>query len=424
MKKSKLYCILADKGIGLHNSGRTYLCCHSRQYLKDSDNNEIYLDTHTLEDAWASPTRIEIQHALENNIEHDSCQACWDDEHAGKKSRREWHNSMQHPVTERDDQPQIFDLKMGNTCNMKCRTCNPEVSSQWYREDWELNAQPKEGISYPEYLQRWRRIPASYSDNNQNLWATMSKWIPGAVYIDYYGAEPMLVKKNFEVLQNAVDQGTAKNIDLHFSTNGTIWNNDIEQLLKQFKKVYFDLSIDDISDRCGYIRHDSTWELVNGNLQKFLAAQQANNNFQFGVCITVNSLNIYYLDEIFDFFANKGLGTNFNMLHLPYQLCVKSLPDSVKKAITQKLSQYTPDNNINPWARQYWKDHQAIVLNFLNTAIEGQAQHFREFHYYTRGLDRTRAQSFETALPEFAELIKPYFEPLDQLLVVDSQVLK
>ena len=198
MKKSKLYCILADKGIGLHNSGRTYLCCHSRQYLKDSDNNEIYLDTHTLEDAWASPTRTEIQHALENNIEHASCQACWDDEHAGKKSRREWHNSMQHPVAERNDQPQIFDLKMGNTCNMKCRTCNPEVSSQWYREDWELNAQPNEGITYPEYLQRWRRIPASYNDGNQNLWATMSKWIPNAVYIDYYGAEPMLIKKNLK----------------------------------------------------------------------------------------------------------------------------------------------------------------------------------------------------------------------------------
>ena len=111
------------------------------------------------------------------------------------------------------------------------------------------------------------------------------------------------------------------------------------------------------------------------------------------------------------------------MLHLPDQLCVKNLPNSVKEAITKKLSAYEPIFNPDHiWPTQYWKDHQPIVLNFLNTTIEGQQQHFREFHYYTRGLDRTRAQSFETALPEFAELIKPYFEPLDRLLVVGSPV--
>jgi hypothetical protein len=131
-------------------------------------------------------------------------------------------------------------------------------------------------------------------------------------------------------------------------------------------------------------------------------------------------LNIYYLDEIFDFFASKGLGCNFNMLHLPYQLCVKSLPDPVKAAITAKLSKYVPGSNIGSWSTQFWQDHQSVVLNFLNTTIEGQALHFKEFHRYTRGLDRSRDQCFETALPEFAELIKPWFDPLDRLLVVDS----
>lgn len=169
MEQSKLYCVLAHKGLGLHNSGRTYLCCHSRQYLEDSDGRQIYLDTHTLEDAWASPTRREIQTALANDIEHPNCQACWDDEHAGKKSRRQWHNSTHHPVTERDDQPEILDLKMGNVCNMKCRTCNPEVSSQWYREDWELTAGPAENVDFPQYIKRWRRIPAAYGDHNDRL---------------------------------------------------------------------------------------------------------------------------------------------------------------------------------------------------------------------------------------------------------------
>jgi len=407
MHKSRLYCVIADKGLGLHNSGRTYLCCHSRKYLEDEQGEQIYLDTHTLEDAWASPTRLEIQTALARGIEHPSCQACWDDEHAGKKSRREWFNSMALPVTDRSDQPQIFDLKMGNTCNMRCRTCNPEVSSQWYREDWELAAGPREGISYPDYLRRWRRITASYSDDNQALWSTMQEWIPNAVYIDYYGAEPMLIKKNFEVLQAAVDQGRAGEIDLHFSTNGTIWNPELEDLLKNFRNVYFDLSIDDIRSRCGYILYSSDWDLVGTNLTSFLAAKRANPNFHFCVCITINSLNVYYLDEIFDYFASVDLPVNFNMLHLPLHLNMKSLPTAVKHAISQKICDYAVPAAASDWHREYWKAHQSVVINFLNTTVDGQPQFWRDFEYYLRGLDRTRGQTFEQALPEFARLVVP-----------------
>ena len=408
MKPSKLYCVIADKGLGLHNSGRTYLCCHSRKYLEDAQGQQIYLDTHRLEDAWSSPTRREIQQALENEIEHPSCQACWDDEHAGKKSRRQWFNSMQLPVSDRDDQPQLFDLKMGNTCNMRCRTCNPEVSSQWYREDWELNAGPKEGITFADYLPRWRRIPASYSDDNQGLWQTMERWIPNAVYIDYYGAEPMLIKKNFEVLAHAVDQGQSDNIDLHFSTNGTIWNDELEHLLKQFRNVYFDLSIDDIGPRCGYIRYPSTWDLVESNLKKFVISRERNKNFHFCVCITINSLNVYYLPEIFDYFAGLDLSVNFNMLHLPLHLNIKTLPGEVKDSISRKIVGHQIINKPNNWHKRYWDEHKHIVSNFMMSEVDGQKDRWKEFGYYLRGLDQTRSQDFSQSLPEFASLIRPW----------------
>lgn len=414
MNKSGLYCVLADKGLGLHNSGRTYLCCHSRKYLEDLEGQQIYLDTHTLEDAWASPTRREIQTALEQGIEHESCQACWDDEHAGKKSRREHFNSLALPVTERADQPEIFDLKMGNTCNMRCRTCNPEVSSQWYREDWELTAHPQEGVSYPDYLRRWRRIPASYGDDNQALWSTMRGWIPNAVYIDYYGAEPMLIKKNFEVLEYAVAQGRAGEIDLHFSTNGTVWEDYHEQLLRNFRQVFFDVSIDDIQDRCGYIRYSSTWDLVGENFEKYVQASRKHKKFHLSACITINCLNIYYLDEIFRFFAPMRVGINFNLLHLPYHLNVKVLPDPVKQAIALKLRSYTADDDMSPQQREYWQQNMPALIDFMMVPLVDQPMYLQHLHYYTRSLDRTRGQSFETTLPEFARLMAPWFDRFDQ----------
>lgn len=410
MKQNNLYCVLAHKGLGLHNSGRTYLCCHSRKYLEDAHGQQIYLDTHTLEDAWNSPTRKEIQESLDTGVEHPSCQACWDDEHAGKNSRRMHFNNLFDVIEDRTDQPQFLDLKMGNTCNMRCRTCNPEVSSQWYREDWLLNAKDKENVTYAEYLPRWRRITASYSDDNAELWATLQKWLPNTIYIDYYGAEPMLIKKNFEVLEHAVRLGTASNITLHINTNGTIWSDYHEQLLQNFKRVYFDVSIDDIEQRCGYVRYSSDWSLVGNNLEAFRSVTQRNKNFFLSVCVTINCLNVYYLPEIFEYFSSKHVTVNPNMLHLPWLLNIKILPQSVKESIVSKLKNYMPGR---PYHVDHWTNLRDMVTTFLLTTVENQQDHLREFHRHTRGLDQSRNQKFETILPEFSQLLKPYFDQLD-----------
>lgn len=415
MSDKNLYCVIAHHGLALHNSGRAYLCCQSRKYFEDQQGQQIYFDTHTLQDAWNSPTRLEIQQALDAGIEHPSCQACWESEHAGKQSRRQYHNSLGHNIKPNLDQPQIFDLKMGNVCNMKCRTCNPEVSSQWYREDWELNAKLQEGIDFKDYLVRWKRIPASYNDENTNLWETMRQWIPNADYIDYYGAEPMLIQKNFEVLQYAVDQGTAKDINLHFSTNATVWSEEIENLLNNFRKVYFDVSIDDIEDRFGYIRYPSNWTQIKSNIDKFVLAKENNPKFNFGICITINNLNIYYLDEIFEFFANQSLICNFNLLHLPWHLNLKILPIEIKKKILEKLKskKFNFDPNHQSWWNNYWNTHLTVLENFMMGETDSE-RYFREFHYYTRGLDHSRQQKFEESLPEFSALVKPWFDQFDR----------
>lgn len=411
MNKSSLHCVVAHHGLGLHNSGRTYLCCHSRKYLQDTQGNDIYLDTHSLEDAWASPTRLEIQHALDADIEHPNCQACWDDEHADKPSRRMHFNKMYEAVEFRRDQPQLLDLKLGNVCNMKCRTCNPEVSSQWYREDWLLNFQHQLDMSYAEYLQQWRRIAASYSDDNHNLWHTLTQWLPRALYIDYYGGEPMLIKKNFEILEHAVQLDTAKDLVLHINTNGTVWSQYHERLLKNFKLVYFDISVDDIKSRCGYIRYSSDWTLVGSNIDEFLKVIERNSNFLFSVCVTVNSLNVYYLDEIFEYFTSRNLHVNPNMLHRPWQLNCKVLPAPVKEAVIAKLNAYVPSQS---WDVDHWNTLKHTVTAFLHTPVADAPLHFEEFHRVTRMLDQNRNQSFEKILPEFATLTAPYFDQLDK----------
>lgn len=409
MANSSLPCVWARHGLGFHNSGRTYLCCHSRRYLEDPTGQQIYMDTHGPQDAWHSPTRSEIQLALEQGIEHPNCEACWADEHAGKKSRRMYANEMFPHLQDRADQPQLLDLKLGNTCNMRCRTCNPEVSSQWYRDDWLVRARDEEKVEYPVYLRRWKRITASYSDRNDQLWTVLKGWAPNCMYIDYYGAEPMLIEKNFEVLQQAVDQGRSQEITLHFSTNGTVFDQWIENLLARFKQVYFDLSIDDIGDRCGYIRYPSQWSDVEASLNRFVQAAQRHRHFHLGICVTVNSLNVYYLDDIVDYFLARDLSINYNILHLPRHLNIMTLPHAVKTTVAEKLMKYQPPSRQELGIKsQQWRDNRDAIIMYMMTAGETPERHWEDFECYLRSLDKVRQQDFEQALPEFAAVIRPW----------------
>jgi hypothetical protein len=110
---------------------------------------------------------------------------------------------------------------------------------------------------------------------------------------------------------------------------------------------------------------------------------------------------VYYLDEIYDYLLSKNVHVNFNMLHLPWQLNIKVLPAEVKAAVAKKLMQYV--------GNEFWTRERDSILSFLNTAVNDAEQHFKEFEYYTRGLDQTRSQSFEQTLPEFAKLVSPWF---------------
>ena len=115
-KQAKLYCNWADRGMALHNSGGALVCCHSRTFLKDDNDQQIYWHTHTLEDAWNSSTRREIQTALDQGIQHPNCNACWDEENTGGKSRRQWHIELDIDYQGPENVPLLLDLKLGNIC--------------------------------------------------------------------------------------------------------------------------------------------------------------------------------------------------------------------------------------------------------------------------------------------------------------------
>lgn len=390
-RDSKLYCAWADSGIALHNSGRCLLCCHSQTYLQNANQQDLYLDVNTLQDAWTSPTRQQIQADLDAGIQHPNCSACWAEENAGRSSRRLVANQQFKGLPQNAHRPQLVDLKPGNTCNLACRTCWPEVSSKWYRDYWELEAHKQEP-DYKKYLSSWGRIKSSYEPENTRLWTELESWLTDVKYYDIYGAEPMLLSNVFDILQQAVDKNLAHEQSLHINTNGTIWNQRYIDTLTKFKHVALDISIDGIGPHFDYIRYGETWSTVEKNLDRYQELVRNHSNISMCVCVTVCAYNIWYIQDIEQYFKQRGIGYFFNMVHHPEHINVRVLPDAVKAQVREHLA---------------GASHQvASILDFMDMPLGNQSELWAKFWSTTKKLDLLREQDLALTFPEFYDLIK------------------
>jgi len=394
MEKGKnLYCAWADTGLALHNSGRCLLCCHSQTYLQDESGQEIYLDTGTIEQAWNSPTRKQIQADLEAGVQHPNCSACWNEESAGRASRRTINNELFADMTVNPDRPQLVDLKPGNTCNLACRTCWPEVSSKWYRDYWEVEARQWEP-DYRKYLAGWQRIRTSYDRDNAQLWADLETWFADVEYYDIYGAEPMLLDNVFVILQKSVASGRAAQQSIHINTNCTVWNQDYIDILAQFKNVVIDLSIDGVGAHYDYIRYGETWSTVEQNLARYQDLVRSHSNIRMHVCITVCVLNVLQVQELQEYFCARGVQVFYNMVHHPQYLNVRAMPDAVKQQVRAKLEAGEPNWQITS------------ILDFMDMPLTNQPQLWIKFQESTKKLDLLRQQDLALTFPELWQLIK------------------
>lgn len=423
-KQGKLYCPWADKGLALHNSGAALVCCHSRSFLKDQNNEKIFFSTHSLEDAWNSPTRKEIQDALDRGEQHENCAACWGEENAGHTSRRlstiKQLKDMKFSPPD-TDLPLLLDLKLGNVCNLSCRTCNPYVSSKWAKDWWQVfeSKNNNEFNDYKEYSDIiFKTSRDSYKDDNTGFWNKLNKWLPHVTYIDVYGGEPFLTHKLFEVLKdNMHPEKSLEHIKyLHINTNATVWNQDYIDIATKTHHTHFDLSIDGLYDHFDYIRNGETWSTVEKNIENFLNLRTnvvpgepwPENNIVFvSVVITVSYLNVYYLDSIYEYFKNKGVYVHFNLAHTPLHVNIKALPPEVKKIVINKLRL----NSNEEFQQQITPVIEYLEQDFVHDTFAKKYDQsvWKEMIRITNELDKIRDQDFKTTFPEFWEIVKPYW---------------
>lgn len=255
----------------------------------------------------------------------DYCSKCWNLEDNGLQSDRVLKNAALDFYWDRDIKLIEEDVKQGkykplmiknitsNTCNSTCVTCNSYHSTAWAPLEKRLNIIPCEP----------RSMTQDDITKNLNFKELLS--------LNLLGGEPLYEKLNFYIIEQLLAHGNDKCF-IQLTTNGSvILSESNKELLKKFKNINFNISIDGIGPIFEYMRFPLKWKDAMDNLDFF---RSITNNVS--VSYTISNLNVLYHHNTIDWFKKEHLNYHFNPVDEPKHFRPSALPKIVKEEIFKK----------------------------------------------------------------------------------------
>jgi MoaA/NifB/PqqE/SkfB family radical SAM enzyme len=287
----------------------------------------------------------------------------------------------------------FLDLKLGNICNLKCRICGSWSSSTFATEEL-ANLEANQDRKTNHHYQMLRQ--GAWPRENLKFWSEIAQVSEQIQYIEFTGGEPFMIQEHFDLLQALVDHGLAKNIEIHYNTNGTQWPEQAEEIWQYFRHVEVAFSIDDVGARFEYQRSNAVWSQVCDNIQRFRAMRERLLNMTLQICCTVNVFNVLYLEQVAEWIDQQDFDfVYWNMLHDPYYFGIASLPEPAKQAIAKQLNQ-----------AQVSAQHQHEVDRIVDFMLNGASLDGFNLRRELANLDRRRGQNLVDTEPELAEIIE------------------
>jgi MoaA/NifB/PqqE/SkfB family radical SAM enzyme len=280
------FCKMFRHGLTIGPSGAVRPCC----VLKVMDEN-LYI-----EDNWKS--KHESWYKKSQNSETGwipECNNCRVNESLGRGSLRNYANSL---ITDDDQGIVHWDLKINNTCNLACRTCDSWNSSTWEKLSKENPDLPREYTKVRN--KRWHR----------GIEDIMPHLLDARV-VKFTGGEPFLIPQVKKVIEYLIEHGVSENITLHFNTNGTIDINPWIKYFTKFKHTKIHISVDAIGDRFNYIRAGADWNEVSDNIL-FLKSLTKQMSLSLGVLCLPQALNVGHIHEVEEWCQNHDIGFIYN----------------------------------------------------------------------------------------------------------------
>ena len=331
----------------------------------------------------------DLRAQFRNGEKPSGCSNCWAEESAGKTSKRmnSWFKmkkSLENWNPNSEPTLKFIDFKLGNVCNLKCRICGSWSSSKWAQEELDYGENP---------VARKNLTEGGWPKRHPKFFDDVKEYLKDAEFFEFTGGEPFMIKNHFKILEHCVEKGYAKNIDIHYNTNGTQFpQREIFDLWRHFKHVEIAFSIDDVGEQFEYQRHPAKWRPVNSNLVEFKKYQTQNMEFQ--ICTTVNIFNIFSLAKIALWVAQYQPKFFYvNTCFDPDVFNIQTLPKQIKNIVNSRYNMLT--------------DFQP-TLRFMN-AVDRDSEEIRERRKAKiMQTDRYRNENFGEVFPLLNKVLQIY----------------
>lgn len=389
------FCAELVSHIFIDAMGNVRPCCDGTDIKYNGER--LVIGDMTIEELAHHPAYYDLINQMENNIIPDCCAICKDIRDplspriSNSVAPRNIHITKKAMNSGVERTINSVHLRVGNTCNLKCRICYYGLSSGWGKDAYRLIATDK---PYKE-THIYKAIEEGSWPVQQKNW-TSNSGLENIVSLHLSGGEPLMNDETFEMIDSVLSINN--NIEVKFNTNGTFkYKEEFLDKLLTAKEINFYLSIDDIDDRFEYQRKNAKWKEVQENIKWFVKLAKNNSNVHVAADIAVSIFNVYYLPEITQKFNELGLPIRLIDSH-PYdhytrhnkEYYIRNLTIRQKEIIKKKLQKY--DN-------RFISD----VIDFMMQ--DGLIYSSNQRSNIINEIDKIRNESFEEIFPELSLIL-------------------
>lgn len=378
MQNKKYFCYELYKNLAIWSFNgeiRYTPCSYSTYTIATSESIDM-------SKVWNSEEHQRLQNYIQQDLPVPGCESCYHEESHGLKSRRlnviDLYETYFQDNSLCMDSPQSIDYSVGNLCNLKCTICKPENSTAWAADFIKI---------YPKNANQIAKF-----DKFNQIQLTDIGYLQNLTNIHFHGGgEPLLSDAHINLLNSIKNVKGLSDVHVLYNTNGTkLANKSLLELWSECRLVELYFSIDDIGERFEYQRTGATWDDLIENIQWFTENMPVNHMFKINC--TWSLLNIYYLDELVNWYENNFKS---NRLGDPVDL------------IFQKASGITSVTHLSSSSKQIILDkykNYPTLQEIVKSIPEDNTPH-TEFIEYIDKLDSIRTTDYPILFNDFFLLL-------------------
>lgn len=316
-----------------------------------------------------------------------------------------------------DYTPVDLQIDLGNTCNGACIMCIPTYSSRLAQDYKKLHSFSSEVFPKFETVENWADDPVLVEKFVDEI-----AQLPNIKYIHFLGGETLYLKSFYDICNRLIERGISKNISIGTTTNGSLYTDNLDYIIDNFKHVHLGVSIETATPLNDYIRWPSQIDQVLEHLGKFLTKRES-GNLHVSLRITPNVFSVYHLDSIIEYMlTHQVTAESCDILRKPEWLRIELLPESLRRQTLKKINRVIDKFGIIPTNSNIVNLRSEALVDEVIRKVVYEYRDFLETYQPPANIDHLRTnmvqliKGFESLrgnnildyLPEYEEFLRSH----------------